>query len=110
MSDRPDWRLDGRDWPNAAASHFVQAGGIEWHVQRKGLQGPSVVLLHGTGAATHSWRGVLPLLAEHASVLAMDLPGHGFSSTPPPAQMGLASSSAIPPVPPSPFAWRSRAG
>ena len=94
MSDSPNWRLDGRDWPNAAASHFIRAGGIDWHVQRMGLQGPSVLLLHGTGAASHSWRAVLPLLAEHATVMAMDLPGHGFSSTPPASQMGLPGMAA----------------
>ena len=28
-----DWKTDGRDWPNAAASRFVEAGGVRWHVQ-----------------------------------------------------------------------------
>jgi magnesium chelatase accessory protein len=41
--------------------------------------GPPVVLLHGTGAATHSWRGLMPLLARDHRVIAMDLPGHGFT-------------------------------
>jgi magnesium chelatase accessory protein len=39
-------------------------------------------LLHGTGSSTHSWRGLAPLLAAHADVLAMDLPGHAFTSMP----------------------------
>ncbi len=39
-----------------------------------------VLLLHGTGAASHSWRAVAPLLAEHFTVVMPDLPGHGFSS------------------------------
>jgi magnesium chelatase accessory protein len=42
-------------------------------------QGPPVWLIHGTGAATHSWRDVAPLLAERYTVVAMDLPGHGFT-------------------------------
>ncbi|MGC6399088.1 alpha/beta fold hydrolase BchO [Sphingomonas sp. FW199] len=79
MTDRyPDWATEGRDWPNSAASSFVQAGGYRWHVQRMG-SGPVCVLIHGTGAATHSWRDVMPLLAERYSVIAMDLPGHGFT-------------------------------
>jgi magnesium chelatase accessory protein len=41
--------------------------------------GPVIVLLHGTGAATHSWRGLMPLLAREHRVIAMDLPGHGFT-------------------------------
>jgi magnesium chelatase accessory protein len=78
---RPDWNREGRDWPNRAASTFVEAGGLRWHVQRMG-QGPVLLLLHGTAAATHSWRALMPLLAEHFSVIAPDLPGHGFTSAP----------------------------
>ncbi len=81
MSDRPAWPIDGRDWPNREHSRFLRAGGIDWHVQVAG-QGPVVLLLHGTAAATHSWRDVLPLLAQHARVIAPDLPGHGFTGMP----------------------------
>ena len=44
--------------------------------------GPVLLLLHGTGAATHSWRDLLPLLAQHFTVVAPDLPGHGFTQSP----------------------------
>ncbi len=44
--------------------------------------GPTVLLLHGAGAATHSWRGLAPLLARRFRVVAFDLPGHGFTGTP----------------------------
>jgi magnesium chelatase accessory protein len=81
MTDRPAWPIDGRDWPNREHSRFLRAGGIDWHVQVAG-QGPVVLLLHGTAAATHSWRDVLPLLAPHAMVVAPDLPGHGFTGMP----------------------------
>ncbi|WP_198369320.1 alpha/beta fold hydrolase BchO [Roseomonas rosulenta] len=81
MSDRPAWQVDGRDWPNRDHSRFLRAGGIDWHVQVAG-QGPVVLLLHGTAAATHSWRDVLPLLARDARVVAPDLPGHGFTGMP----------------------------
>ena len=81
MADRPAWQIEGRDWPNRETSRFLRAGGIDWHVQVAG-QGPVVLLLHGTAAATHSWRDVLPLLAEHATVVAPDLPGHGFTGMP----------------------------
>ena len=79
MSDRPDWEREGRDWPNRVHSRFVQAGGLRWHVQVVG-KGPVLLLLHGTGAATHSWRDLLPLLAKHFKVIAPDLPGHGFTA------------------------------
>lgn len=73
-----DWEIDGRDWPGRETSRFVRAAGIRWHLQERG-RGPVTLLVHGTGAATHSWRGLAPRLAEHYRVLAADLPGHGFS-------------------------------
>ena len=88
MSDRPQWESDGRDWPNRAASRFVQAGGLRWHVQQAG-EGPVLLLVHGTGAATHSWRGLLPLLARRFTVVAPDLPGHGFTTAPAGGRLSL---------------------
>lgn len=81
MMRRPDWVHDGRDWPNRIASRFVPAGGIVWHVQVMG-EGPAILLLHGTGAATHSWAGLLPRLARRFAAIAPDLPGHGFTEPP----------------------------
>lgn len=78
-----------RDWPNREASRFVRAGGLQWHVQVAGA-GPVLLLLHGTGAATHSWRGLLPLLARQFTVVAPDLPGHGFTEAPAMSRMSLA--------------------
>ncbi len=66
------------DWPNRDLSRSVRVGGIEWHVQTAG-EGPVVLLLHGTGAATHSWRDILTPMAQHFRVIAPDLPGHGFT-------------------------------
>lgn len=83
-----NWQTDGRDWPNREASEFVSAAGLLWHVQRMG-QGPPVLLLHGTGAATHSWRDLAPLLARRFTLLAPDLPGHGFTAQPPPDGLSL---------------------
>jgi magnesium chelatase accessory protein len=77
-----DWPRDGRDWPHHAHSRFVADAGQRWHLQQWAApaQGaPELLLLHGTGASTHSWRGLAPLLARHAGVIAVDLPGHGFS-------------------------------
>lgn len=83
-----DWTRDGSDWPNRTASRFVDAGGLRWHVQVAG-DGPVLLLLHGTGAATHSWRALLPELATRYTVVAPDLPGHGFSATPASHRMTL---------------------
>ncbi|MEO1090058.1 MAG: alpha/beta fold hydrolase BchO [Pseudomonadota bacterium] len=91
--ERPDWEREGRDWPNRSASRFVDAGGLSWHVQEMG-EGATILLIHGTGAATHSWRDVTPLLADRFNVVAVDLPGHGFTSHPPFWQLGLGDMAA----------------
>jgi len=88
VTDRLVWERDGRDWPNRQASRFVQAVGLRWHVQVMGA-GPVLLLLHGTGASTHSWRDLAPLLAKSFTVIAADLPGHGFTSTPPAHRLSL---------------------
>jgi magnesium chelatase accessory protein len=88
-----DFDRDGVDWPNRAASRIVEAGGLRWHVQVMG-EGPPILLLHGTGASTHSWRDLLPLLARHHTVVAPDLPGHGFTQTLPLDRMTLPGMAA----------------
>ena len=80
--------LPGRDWPNRASSRSVRAAGLNWHVQVAGT-GPVLLLAHGTGAATHSWRDMLPPLAERFTVVAPDLPGHGWTDAPAAARLSL---------------------
>lgn len=67
-----------RDWPHRKHSRSIAVGALRWHVQIAG-QGPTVLLLHGTGASAHSWADLLPLLVDHATVVAPDLPGHGYT-------------------------------
>lgn len=54
---------------------------MTWHVQVMG-EGPVLLLVHGAGASTHSWRDLMTPLAQHFQVVAVDLPGHGFSGSP----------------------------
>ena len=70
------------DWPDRRFSSFEVVDGVRWHVQQQG-QGPTVLLIHGTGGSTHSWAGCTPLLAREHHVVAIDLPGHGFTVAPP---------------------------
>lgn len=90
---RPVWGDVSDRWPNAAASRFVAAGGLRWHVQVAG-SGPALLLLHGSGASTHSWAGLLPRLAGRFTVVAPDLPGHGFTDRPPPDAISLPAFAA----------------
>ena len=82
------WEHDAIDWPHRAASRFVQAAGLRWHVQQMG-SGPVALLIHGTGASAHSWRGLMPLLAQRYTVVAMDLPGHAFTGAAPKMMLSL---------------------
>jgi len=74
-----DWNAHKATWPHAGLSQFIQLPGQRWHLQRAG-SGPVLLLLHGTGASTHSWRDLIIPLAAHFTVLCPDLTGHAFSS------------------------------
>ena len=89
----PSWELDGQDWPNRDCSRFVTAAGLRWHVQCAGT-GPVCLLLHGTGASVHSWRGLMPLLARSHAVTAIDLPRHAFTTGHDANAMNLPAMSA----------------
>ncbi len=85
MTSRLQWNTDGLDWPHRHCSRFVQAAGLRWHVQQFGDAHdhlPLALLIHGTGASTHSWRGLVPLLQPHFRLLSIDLPGHAFTDMP----------------------------
>ena len=79
-SGAPDWEKDSHDWPNREHSSFHAVGDRIWHVQRRG-DGPVALLLHGTGAGTHSWAEIFPLIAQDYDTIAIDLPGHGFTQS-----------------------------
>lgn len=90
MSRALDWNREGRLWPHRDASQFVRVGPVSWHVQRMGIAGkPRLLLLHGTGASVHSWRAVMPALADRFDLLACDLPRHGFTTGHPPKATSL---------------------
>ena len=88
MPSRIDWSRDGRDWPHREASRFVRAGGLTWHVQMAG-EGEDVLLLHGTGASTHSFRKLFGSLARDFRVISPDLPGHAFTDPLPYGRLNL---------------------
>ena len=81
------------DWPQRVHSRRVAAAGLDWHVQVAG-RGPTVLLLHGTGASAHSWADLLPLLQGAATVVVPDLPGHGFTRGATLAQLTLPRMAA----------------
>jgi magnesium chelatase accessory protein len=73
--------LPPEDWPLRAASRSVASAPHRWHVQMMG-DGPEVLLLHGAGASAHSWHPLMARLDDHFTLIAPDLPGHGFTRSP----------------------------
>jgi pimeloyl-ACP methyl ester carboxylesterase len=61
--------------------HFAFVNGIRLHYAIAG-QGDPVVLLHGWPHSWYQWHKVMPTLAEHYTVIAVDLRGFGESSKP----------------------------
>ncbi len=45
-------------------------------------QGPPLVMLHGLGLSSYSWRHLVPMLAERHRVMSVDLQGFGGSRKP----------------------------
>lgn len=86
-----NWDLEKAHWPHARHSRFVRSSPHQWHVQRMG-QGPCLLLLHGAAASLHSFAGLMPRLAADHEVVAVDLPGHGFTTK------GSAMRSTLPSV------------
>ncbi|MEM9383740.1 MAG: alpha/beta fold hydrolase BchO [Pseudomonadota bacterium] len=82
MGDRLRWEEHRHQWPHADKSRFVHAGGMRWHAQVGGDAERVALLVHGTGSSAHSWRHLIDPLCERFTVVAPDLPGHGFSSPP----------------------------
>lgn len=50
------------------------------HVDNHGGKGAPLLFIHGWGMHGGMWGGVLSQLAQHAQVMAVDLPGYGFSA------------------------------
>jgi magnesium chelatase accessory protein len=85
------WPEDATGWPMRDHSRMVLHRPHRWHIQEAG-EGPLILLIHGAGGATQSWRGLFPLLAETHGVVAVDLPGQGFT------QLGARDRCGLDPV------------
>jgi pimeloyl-ACP methyl ester carboxylesterase len=61
---------------------FLEADGARTYVIAEGpVDGPAVLLVHGFGGSTFSWRETIPALADAGyRTIALDLPGFGLSS------------------------------
>ena len=69
----------------ATEHHFADLGDVSLHYVTAGAglgQRPPIVLLHGWPETWYEWRHVMPWLAAHHPVIAVDLRGLGDSSRP----------------------------
>lgn len=62
-------------------SETVVVDGLDLHYLEAG-EGAPVLLLHGWPTSSFLWRNVMPQIAEHRRVIALDLPGFGRSGKP----------------------------
>jgi pimeloyl-ACP methyl ester carboxylesterase len=67
-----------------STGQFIHAGDVQMFVQEDGpLDGPPVVLIHGTGAWSEIWRGTMhALVGAGYRAIALDMPPFGFSTRP----------------------------
>ncbi len=66
--------------PNSASSTFAEVDGVRVHYQEKG-SGPVLVLVHGYGSSTYTWKDLFVPLSAKFRVIALDLKGFGFSTS-----------------------------
>ena len=88
-----DWSRDLPTWPLHHLSRRIASKPHQWHVQESG-SGPLLLLLHGAGASTHSFRALIPALSQTHRVIALDLPGQGFTRAGTKTRCGLEPMTA----------------
>ncbi len=79
-------KLPHEDAVRDAAPDFAELRELVLHghrvFYRSAGSGPVIVLVHGITSTSGTWADVLPALAEHFTVIAPDLLGHGESAKP----------------------------
>lgn len=92
------WSDEKARWPHAGTSRFIPTQDFDWHVQLPGQEtGPKILLLHGTGASSHSWRNLVSQMEGRFQFIVPDLPCHSFTtpkSTPDLSLHGMAKAIA----------------
>jgi pimeloyl-ACP methyl ester carboxylesterase len=68
----------------AVTYNNVQVGEVNVFYREAGPKNaPVLLLLHGFPSSSHMFRDLIPLLADRYRVIAPDLPGFGYTKTPP---------------------------
>lgn len=83
------------NWPFRDLARPVQAAGHDWWVLDTGTPSdtrPVILLLHGAGGSSHSFRHLIPELSAYRLIVP-DLPGQGLTRTRPGTRFGLEPMS-----------------
>jgi pimeloyl-ACP methyl ester carboxylesterase len=73
---------------------FVTIDNHSIHYTMQG-QGKPLILVHGFGCSTYTWRKLIPLLSDTYTVYAIDLLGFGLSDKPPGGKYDLQSQGEL---------------
>ncbi len=63
-------------------SQFINLEGINVHYKQYGNGEPYIILLHGFGASTFTWRDVIQPLSKYGTVIAYNRPSSGLTDRP----------------------------
>jgi len=75
-------RREDIDWRDAKPpGRIVEVDGVPLHYIERG-SGPPVILIHGFGGYTYTYRYLIPELAKDYRAVAVDLKGFGYSGRP----------------------------
>ena len=88
-------RSEWLDFPWDRHQHRMQIDGREVNYVDAG-EGPALVFVHGLGASWQSWLENIPEFARDHRVVAMDLPGFGYSEMPEPRTSRSSTTRAGP--------------
>lgn len=73
---------------------FIKVKDHDIHYLKQG-EGAPLILVHGFACSTYTWRKLIPLLADHHTVYALDLLGFGLSDKPPDGNYDLRSQGSL---------------
>jgi len=72
------------DTQNQVHYRTIAVNGLDLFYREAGpAEAPVLLLLHGFPTSSHMFRDLMPLLADRYRVVAPDLPGFGFTTSPP---------------------------
>jgi pimeloyl-ACP methyl ester carboxylesterase len=84
------------DYVLSTSGTFEAAPGLNIHYTDEGPRGgPAIMLVHGFAASVHAWRPWVERLKGDYRLIAIDLPGHGLTETPPGYQATLEGNAAL---------------